>query len=97
MLTYAIIILIASFIVSAVMTILSRRFAIRMDLVARPKADRYHQRIVALGGGIGIFTTLALAMLSAMALALAISRIDTLAPLADRVGLDPQDFLVRCH
>jgi UDP-GlcNAc:undecaprenyl-phosphate GlcNAc-1-phosphate transferase len=97
MLTYAIIIFITSFAVSAAMTLLSRRFAIRMDLVARPKADRYHQRIVALGGGIGIFTTLAVAMLSAMGLALAISRMDSLAPLADRVGLDPQDFLARCR
>jgi len=97
MLTYAAIILVTSFAVSATMTVLSRRFAIRMDLVARPKADRYHQGIVALGGGIGIFTTLALAMLFAMGLALALSRMDSMAPVAVRVGLDPKDFLARCH
>jgi UDP-GlcNAc:undecaprenyl-phosphate GlcNAc-1-phosphate transferase len=97
MLIYAAIVLVTSFAVSAAMTALSRRFAIRLDLVARPKADRYHQRIVALGGGIGIFATLALAMLSAMGLALAISRLDGLTPLAERVGLDPQDFLARCQ
>ena len=97
MLIPAAIVLVTSFAVSAFMTVLSRRFAIRLDLVARPKADRYHQRIVALGGGIGIFTTLALALLSGMALAVAVSRLDSLAPLADRVGLNPQDFLARCQ
>ena len=94
MLIYAVILLISAFAVSAALTVLSRRFAIKMDLVARPKADRYHQRIVAMGGGIGIFSTLALAMLSAMGLA--IHRVQALAPLADRVGLNPQDFLARC-
>ncbi len=97
MLIYATIILVSSFAVSALMTILSRRLAIRLDLVARPKVDRYHQRIVALGGGIGIFATLALAMLSAMGLALAMNRMDALTSLADQVGLDPKDFLTRCH
>ena len=97
MLIYAAILLAASCAASAVLTILSRRLAIRMDLVARPKADRYHQRIVALGGGIGIFATLAVAMLMAMAVALAMTRIDSLTPLAERVGLNPKDFLARCH
>ncbi len=97
MLTYATIVLASSFAVSALMTILSRRFAIRLDLVAQPQVDRYHQRIVALGGGIGIFATLALAMLSAMGLALAMNRTDALTSGVNQVGLDPKDFLARCH
>lgn len=97
MIIYAIILLAVSFAVSVIMTILSRRFAIRMDLVARPKADRYHQRIVALGGGMGIFATLALAMISALILAVAVSRMESLSFIADRVGLNPKDFLARSH
>jgi UDP-GlcNAc:undecaprenyl-phosphate GlcNAc-1-phosphate transferase len=54
----AIILLIASFTVSAILTWLVKSISSRAGFVARPTEDRYHSSIIALGGGIAITTTI---------------------------------------
>ena len=49
----------AALAVCAVLTAMVRRQAVRRSFVARPQQDRYHRSIIALGGGIAIFWTLA--------------------------------------
>jgi UDP-GlcNAc:undecaprenyl-phosphate GlcNAc-1-phosphate transferase len=58
---------ISAFLVSLVLTALVRWIALRVDFCARPSSDRYHQRVVALGGGIAIFWTIALFILAGAA------------------------------
>lgn len=57
----------ASLAVCAVLTAAVRTQAVRRSFVARPQHDRYHQSIVALGGGVAIFWTLALFILGGAA------------------------------
>jgi UDP-GlcNAc:undecaprenyl-phosphate GlcNAc-1-phosphate transferase len=58
-LTYlAIILLIASFAVSAILTWLVKNLAMRVGFVAIPAEDRYHRSTIALGGGIAIISTI---------------------------------------
>lgn len=49
---------------SAVLTAFVRRGAVRAEFVSRPRADRYHRSVIALGGGIAIFWTIALFVLA---------------------------------
>jgi len=53
----------AAFGCSAVLTACVRRWAVQTDFVARPRQDRYHRSVIALGGGIAIFWTIALFLL----------------------------------
>lgn len=46
-----------SFSISALLTPLVRLFALKYKLVAKPKDNRFHKKITALLGGIGIFTS----------------------------------------
>jgi UDP-GlcNAc:undecaprenyl-phosphate GlcNAc-1-phosphate transferase len=57
---------IGSFIVSAVLTAVVRKIATSIGFVAEPAADRYHQKVVPLGGGIAIFATLSITILAAI-------------------------------
>jgi UDP-GlcNAc:undecaprenyl-phosphate GlcNAc-1-phosphate transferase len=43
-----------------------RYLAVRLDFAAHPRADRYHQSAVALGGGIAIFGTLLVFLVAAL-------------------------------
>jgi UDP-GlcNAc:undecaprenyl-phosphate GlcNAc-1-phosphate transferase len=56
----AIILLVASFTVSAGLTRLVKNIATRVGFVARPTEDRYHRSTIALGGGISIVATILL-------------------------------------
>ena len=56
----AIILLVASFTVSAGLTRLVKNLATRVGFVARPTEDRYHRSTIALGGGISIVATILL-------------------------------------
>ena len=56
--TIAIILLVASFTLSAVLTWLVKNLAARIGFVARPTEDRYHQTVIAMGGGIAIVATI---------------------------------------
>jgi UDP-GlcNAc:undecaprenyl-phosphate GlcNAc-1-phosphate transferase len=53
---------------SGLLTACVRRWAVRTDFVARPREDRYHRSIIALGGGIAIFWTIALFVLAGAAM-----------------------------
>lgn len=53
----------AALVCSAVLTACVRQWAVRHDFVARPRADRYHRSVIALGGGMAIFWTMALFLL----------------------------------
>jgi UDP-GlcNAc:undecaprenyl-phosphate GlcNAc-1-phosphate transferase len=90
---FAVALLIGAFAVSAVLTALAKRVAPRLGLVAHPKADRYHRSIIPLGGGIAIFTTLAVFLLAAAATIRFLVAPGYLGWLAERAGLDPADFL----
>ena len=48
------------------MTAAARIFAIRIGLVSHPTADRYNQYALPLGGGIAIFSTLAISIIAAI-------------------------------
>jgi UDP-GlcNAc:undecaprenyl-phosphate GlcNAc-1-phosphate transferase len=48
---------------SAILTVAVRKWAVRTDFVSRPREDRYNRNVIALGGGIAIFWTLALFIL----------------------------------
>ena len=54
---------VSAFVVSLVLTAIVRRIALKVEFCARPSSERYHQRVVALGGGIAIFWTIALFIL----------------------------------
>ncbi len=77
----------AAFIVSAVLTVASKKIAIAAGLVAHPREDRFHKKITPLGGGIAIFATMALFCIAAIVCV-------KLYPgwTAKESGLDIQDF-----
>ena len=62
----AIILLVGSFTLSAVLVAVVKKLAARIGFIAHPAADRYHQAAVPLGGGIAIFTTLLVIILAAV-------------------------------
>lgn len=64
----AIIIFAGSFVLSLCLTAIVKRWATRTDFVARPADDRYHASVIALGGGIAIFTTIAAVLLAGIAI-----------------------------
>lgn len=53
----------AACVCSGLLTACVRRWAMRTDFVARPREDRYHRSVIALGGGIAIFWTIVLFVL----------------------------------
>ncbi len=66
MVALAIALLTGSFAISAALTAVVKKLAVRADFVCRPAADRYQpdeQRIVPLGGGIAISATLLIILL----------------------------------
>jgi len=67
--TLAIILLVASFVVCALFTAVTVGLSRRLGFVARPTADRYHQRPVALGGGIAIIITILSFLITAILIA----------------------------
>jgi UDP-GlcNAc:undecaprenyl-phosphate GlcNAc-1-phosphate transferase len=67
--------LVGSFALSYILTAIVRKVAARIGFVARPSPDRYHQRIVPLGGGIAIFATMSLLIISFMVIAFTIANI----------------------
>jgi UDP-GlcNAc:undecaprenyl-phosphate GlcNAc-1-phosphate transferase len=63
----ATVLLAGSFALSVILTAIVRKLAARAGFVAHPAADRYHETVIPLGGGIAIFTTLAVIVIAAMA------------------------------
>lgn len=58
----------AAFVLCAGLTACVRRWAIGVNFVARPREDRYHRSVIALGGGIAIFWTLILLLMGGILL-----------------------------
>lgn len=76
--------------VSAILTAVVRKQASRAGFVAHPAEDRYHQAAVPLGGGIAIFATMIIFILTAtVAIKVLPDRLDSLARTAN---IDPADF-----
>ncbi len=67
LLILALCLLLGSFVLSTILTVLVRRVSLRRDFVARPAADRFHQSVIPLGGGIAISWTIIIFLLSALA------------------------------
>jgi UDP-GlcNAc:undecaprenyl-phosphate GlcNAc-1-phosphate transferase len=93
---FAVTLLVGSFVCSAVLTALSKRLAARLGLLAHPQADRYHRSVVPLGGGIAIFASLFLFIAGAAGFVRFGVVGGPFNGLAQRVGLNPADFLGRC-
>lgn len=89
------ILFIGSFACSALLTGLSKRIARHIGLLAYPQADRYHRTVIPLGGGIAIFATLAIAIIAATIVVKFLLVPGHLGSLAERVNVDPADFLRR--
>jgi len=87
----ATILLAGSFALSVFFTAVVKKLVTSARFVAHPAADRYHQRVVPLGGGIAIFTTLLIFILTATAaIRLLPGYLDSFAQAAN---IDPSDFL----
>jgi len=63
----AIILLAGSFVLSVILTTVAKKLAFRAGLVAQPAEDRYHRTVIPLGGGIAIFSTISIIILTAIA------------------------------
>ncbi len=98
MVKLAIALLTGSFAISAVLTAVVKKLAVRADFVCRPAADRYQpdkQRIVPLGGGIAISATLLIVILVAIAFVKLLVAPGHFGWIAERANVDPADFLAR--
>ena len=54
---------VSALVCSAILTRCVRRWAVKTDFVSRPREDRYNRNVIALGGGVAIFWTIALFVL----------------------------------
>lgn len=95
MLISAIILFIGSFLLSFVLTAIVKMLAVRIDFVAHPSVDRYHKKVVPLGGGIAIFTSFLIIILSSITIVKYLVIPGRLDWLTERSNLDPADFLAR--
>lgn len=86
MLTMAIIGLLGSFALSALLTAAVRPLAVRWGLVSHPRNDRYNRSVIPMGGGIALFGTMLAGILAAMI---------GFRLVGPRVGLNPGDFTAR--
>jgi len=91
----AIVLLVGSFVLSAILTSLAKRLALHFGFVAKPIEGRFAQRAVPLGGGIAIFTTMMVFILIAVGAVEVLFLPGRLAWLAERTNIDPTDFLAR--
>ncbi len=78
---------------SAILTGVIRRLSLRTGFVARPDADRYHTSVVALGGGIAIFWTVALFILAGLCVVKFIIAPGGIDWLNDSVSVHAEGFL----
>ncbi len=60
----AVTLLVSSFALSVVLTVVVRSLSGRVGFIARPATDRYHQTVIPLGGGIAIFATIVIVILT---------------------------------
>jgi len=86
-----------SFFLSAVLTAVVRRWALKTGFVSKPRADRFADRAVPLGGGIAIFATLAIIIITASVFFRLVFVPGYFASLAGTFGIDPADFLTKIN
>jgi UDP-GlcNAc:undecaprenyl-phosphate GlcNAc-1-phosphate transferase len=91
----AIALLAGSFGLSAVLTAVMRKLALRIGFVAHPTTDRYHRNVIPLGGGAAIFVTLSTVILAAIVVVKFLAVPGYLGRLVERMPLDPADFVAR--
>jgi len=91
----AIALLAGSFALSVFFTAIVRKKMIRTNFVARPAADRYHQNIIPLGGGIAIFATILVVILGAILVIKFLVAPGYFGWLAEHAKINPADFLAR--
>lgn len=91
----AVALFVGAFLTSVLLTALSKRLAPRLGLLAHPQADRYHRSVIPLGGGIGIFATLVLFLVTAAGVVRFVAAPGHATWLTDHVNIDPADFLKR--
>ncbi len=65
---FSVLCFLAAFVVSILLTIVAKKIAVKFNLLAHPKSDRFHNKIVPLGGGIAIYFTIVAAFIAALAL-----------------------------
>ena len=98
MIALAIALLAGSFAVSAALTAVVRKLAVRSDFVCQPAPDRYQtdkQRVVPLGGGIAISATLLIIILTAMAFMRFLVAPGHFGWIAEQASVNAADFLAR--
>jgi len=93
--TLAVILVVGSFVTSAILTAVVKRLAARAGFVAHPRADRYHRSVVPLGGGIAIFAALSVVILAAAAAVKFLIVPGQLRWLTERTGVEPTHFLAK--
>ena len=97
MIVYATMLIVGGFCLTVLFTALAKRLAFRMELVARPRADRHHRTIVPLGGGIALFGTLFLTLALPL-LAIQVQDLPaSLSQLMDRSNLQWDDVRARSN
>ncbi|MDD5010706.1 MAG: MraY family glycosyltransferase [Phycisphaerae bacterium] len=79
----------AAFVTSILLMMVSKNIAARFRLIAQPRIDRFHKKIVPLGGGIAIFLTMLLACLGIIA-ALKLLAVNNMTKLC---GRDFQEYI----
>ncbi len=65
---FSVLCFLAAFVVSILLTIVAKKIAVKFKLLAHPKSDRFHSKIIPLGGGIAIYFTILIVFLGAFAL-----------------------------
>ena len=95
MLTLAIALCLGSFALSAVLTAVVKKLAVPAGFVAHPAMDRYHRSVIPLGGGIAMFATLSMVILTSIVVVKFPAILGPLVSLVERTTLDPADFLAR--
>ena len=89
--------LFGSFIASAILTALVRRYSLKVGFVSKPVEARYSNKTIALGGGIAIFITLAGIMADgAIAMKLATS-LGMFESLLARLNVNTADFFAKIN
>ena len=91
----AVILVVGSFAMSAILTAVAKKIAERANFVAHPTADRYHRSVVPLGGGIAIFATLSVAIVGTVTVVKFLIVPGHLHWLTERTGVEPAHFLAK--
>lgn len=88
---------VAAFVCSAVLTVCVKRRAVKVGFVSRPSEDRYNRNVVALGGGVAIFWTIALFVLGGAAVVKFVIAPGRLGFIDDSVSQHAAGFLSRIN